>query len=133
MGILKKLMKKTNKPSKGASGKSVKGSKVHKGGPSKMKIAAVGAGIAGLVATAYAAYFFLGPKGKKHQQQAKSWIIKMKGDVVEKLETVKDITKPMYHEIINSVAAQYEKDMKAGHTEIAAVANELKKHWKSFV
>ncbi len=93
-----------------------------------LKYTAIGVSLAGLAATAY---FFLGPKGKKHQQHAKAWAIKMKGDVVEKLEKARDITEPIYHNIIDTVAKEYKKGMKAGHEEINALATDLKKHWKT--
>lgn len=93
-----------------------------------VKLAVVGASLAGLAATAY---FFFGPKGKKHRQHAKSWAIKMKGEVVEKLEKAQEITEPIYQEIINNVAKEYVKGKKAGQSEIAALATDLKKHWKS--
>lgn len=88
----------------------------------------VGAGLAGLAASAY---FFLGPKGKKNQKHAKAWAIKMKGDVIEKLETAKEISEPVYHEIIDSVSKDYEKGMRAGKVEIDELAKDLKKHWKT--
>lgn len=93
-----------------------------------VKLAVVGASLAGLAATAY---FFFGPKGKKHRQHAKAWAIKMKGDVVEKLERAREITEPVYLEIIDTVAKEYEKGKKASRPEIEALAVDLKKHWKS--
>ncbi|MCJ7786711.1 hypothetical protein MUP06_00645 [Patescibacteria group bacterium] len=102
--------------------------KTTKSGSSAVKLAVLGASIAGLAATAY---FFFGPKGKKHQRHAKAWAIKMKGDVVEKLETARDISEPVYHEIIDSVAVEYEKGKKASRKEIKALAQDLKKHWKT--
>ena len=93
-----------------------------------VKIAVIGASLAGLAATAY---FFFGPKGKKHRQHAKAWAIKMKGEVVEKLENAREITQPIYQEIIDSVAREYKKGKKAGQPEIEALATDLKKHWKS--
>jgi len=93
-----------------------------------VKLAVVGASLAGLAATAY---FFFGPKGKKHRQHAKAWAIKMKGDVVEKLERAREITEPVYLEIIDTVAKEYEKGKKASRPEIEALAKDLKKHWKS--
>ena len=92
-----------------------------------MKLGILGASLAGLAA----GYFFLGPKGKKHQKHAKAWAIKMKGDVVEKLEMAREVSEPVYHEIIDSVAAEYIRGMKAGHEEINALAQDLKKHWKT--
>jgi hypothetical protein len=93
-----------------------------------VKLAVIGASLAGVAATAY---FFFGPKGKKHRQHAKAWAIKMKGDVVEKLEQAKEITEPIYHEIIDSVSKDYTTGKKAGKAEIDAMAKDLKKHWTS--
>lgn len=93
-----------------------------------MKYAVIGASLAGLAATAY---FFFGPKGKKHRQHAKAWAIKMKGEVVEKLENAREITEPVYREIIDTVAKEYKKGKKAGQSEIESLATDLKKHWKS--
>jgi len=93
-----------------------------------VKYAVIGASLAGLATTAY---FFFGPKGKKHRQHAKAWAIKMKGEVVEKLEKAREITEPVYREIIDSVARDYKKGKKASQPEIAALAADLKKHWKS--
>lgn len=93
-----------------------------------MGVGIIGAGLAGLAATAY---FFLGPKGRKHQQHAKAWAIKMKGDVVEKLEKAREVSEPIYHEIIDTVAREYAKGMKASKPEITALASDLKKHWRT--
>jgi hypothetical protein len=93
-----------------------------------VKVAVIGASLAGLAASAY---FLFGPKGKKHRQQAKAWAIKMKGDVVEKLEKARKITQPVYLEIIDTVAREYKKSKKASQPEIDALAADLKKHWKS--
>ena len=93
-----------------------------------VKYAVIGASLAGLAATAY---FFFGPKGKKRREHAKAWAIKMKGEVVEKLEKAREITEPVYLEIIDTVAKEYKKGKKAGQPEIEALATDLKKHWKS--
>jgi len=93
-----------------------------------VQLAVIGASLAGLAATAY---FLFGPKGKKHRQHAKAWAIKMKGEVIEKLETAREITEPVYLEIIDTVAKEYEKGKKASQPEVEALAKDLKKHWKS--
>jgi hypothetical protein len=93
-----------------------------------VKLAVIGASLAGLAATAY---FLFGPKGKKNRQHAKAWAIKMKGEVVEKLESAREITEPVYREIIDTVAKEYKKGRKASQPEIEALATDLKKHWKA--
>lgn len=102
--------------------------KTKKGGSGAVELAVVGATLAGLAATTY---FFFGPKGKTHQKHAKAWAIKMKGDVVEKLEQAREMSEPAYQEIIDSVAVEYTKGKKASQEEIDALAQDLKKHWKT--
>jgi len=101
---------------------------VKKSGSSVMKLAVIGASLAGLAATAY---FFLGSKAKERQKHAKAWAVKMKADVIEKLEMAREITEPVYHEIIDSVAVEYTKGKKASQKEIKELAQDLKKHWKT--
>lgn len=55
----------------------------------------------------------------------------MKGDVIEKLETAREISEPVYREIIDSVAVKYEKAKKGDTKEIQEIAQDLKKHWKA--
>lgn len=97
-------------------------------GSEAVKLAVLGASLAGLAASAY---FFFGPNGKKNQKHAKSWAIKMKGDVVEKLEKAKEVSEPVYHQIIDTVAMKYAKGAKISQVEIDEIAKDLKKHWKT--
>ena len=91
------------------------------------KVVTVGAGMAALAA---AGYFFLGPKGKKNQRSTRAWMIKMKGDVVEKLESMQDITKETYDTLVDKVGVAYEA-VADNRDEVAQLATELKSHWKS--
>lgn len=86
---------------------------------------------AGLAALAAGAYFFLGPKGKKHQKQMKGWMVKMKGEVLEKLEDAKEVSEPIYNDIVDAVAKANEVKGKIPETEIRALALDLKKQWRS--
>lgn len=85
---------------------------------------------AGLAALAAAGYFFLGPKGKKNQQKTRAWMIKMKGDVIEKLESVQDITREAYDAIVDTASGAYEAAA-GSKEEVEKLARELKAHWKS--
>ena len=93
-----------------------------------IKLAVLGASLAGIAA---GAYFVFGPKGKKHREHAKAWAIKMKGEVVEKMEKAKKITEPIYLDIIDAVTKEYKKGKKASQPEIEALATDLKKHWRT--
>ncbi len=87
---------------------------------------AIGAGLAALAA---AGYFFLGPNGKKNRKMTRGWMIKMKGEVVEKLESMKDISEEAYNKTVDAVAKAYTAT--GGKEEVAKLAKELKSHWKS--
>lgn len=97
--------------------------------PSKARLVVAGVVIAGLAATAY---FFFGPNGKKHQKHAKAWAVKMKAEVIEKLEAAREVTEPVYNKIIDSVATEYVGAKKANKEQIDELVADLKKHWSAF-
>lgn len=90
------------------------------------KVVTISAGVAAIAA---AGYFFWGPDGKKNRAKTKGWMIKMKGDVVEKLESVQEITKETYDAIVDTVSGAYETAA-GGKEEVAKLARELKSQWK---
>lgn len=63
----------------------------------------IGATVAALGA---AAYVMFGPDAKKNKKVIRGWAIKMKGEIIEKLEDAKEISEPVYHNIIDSVSAK---------------------------
>ncbi|MEX1051963.1 MAG: hypothetical protein WEC83_01080 [Patescibacteria group bacterium] len=104
-------------------------SKSTSNGPSKAGLVIAGVAIASLAATAY---FFFGPGGKKHQKHAKAWAVKMKAEVIERLEAAREVTEPVYNEIIDSVATEYAGAKKANKEQIDELVADLKKHWSIF-
>ncbi len=85
---------------------------------------------AGVAAIAAAGYFLFGPNGKNNRKVIKGWTVKMKGEVLEKIEKLKDITPEMYNAIIDEVAAKYAKLKHINGEEIAMVTTDLKKYWR---
>jgi DNA-binding transcriptional ArsR family regulator len=55
----------------------------------------------------------------------------MKGEILEKLEKLKDVTPEMYNTIIDEVSAKYGKLKNISEEEVAAIAVDLKKHWRA--
>jgi gas vesicle protein len=94
------------------------------------KALVVGAGVA--VASA-AAYLLMGPEGKKNRKQIKGWTIKMKGEMIEKLEGLKEVTEPMYHKIVDDISAKYAKLRDVDQADVEQVVDEVKRHWKALV
>lgn len=98
-----------------------------KNGVSAGAVIAIGAGVAALAA---GSYFFFGPEGKKNRGKLTGWMIKMKGEVVEKMESAKEMTEAAYNTIVDKVAATYGKKYAVAADEIKAFAEGLKKQWK---
>lgn len=101
---------------------------VSKKGLSAKQVIGIGAGVAALSA---AAYVLFGPNGKKNQKAIRSWAVKMKGEIIEKFEEAKELTEPVYHNIIDKVQAKYAKFKNVDQKELKATVNEIKKHWKA--
>jgi len=97
-----------------------------KGGVSGKTIAGVGAGIAVLTA---AAYILFGPDGKKNRKLIRGWAVKMKGEIIEKFEAAKELTEPVYHQIVDTIKAKYAKLKNVNPKELDQVVSEIKKHW----
>ncbi len=98
----------------------------------KVNKATVAAG-AGLVAAAAAgAYFLFGTKeGKKTQKKMKGWMVKAKGEVMDKLEDMKDVSEDSYYDVVDKVTKKYSKLKKVQGPEIESLVKDLRKHWKN--
>jgi gas vesicle protein len=97
-----------------------------KGGVGK----AIAAGV-GVAAVSAAAYLLFGPEGKKNRKKINGWAVKMKGEMIEKFEDMKEVTEPMYHKVVDEISAKYAKTKGVSQEEITGVVAELKKHWKA--
>jgi len=91
------------------------------------KVIAIASGIAALGA---ASLYFFGPKGKAHRAELKGWMLKMKAEIVEKLEDSKEVTAEAYEKIVDAISARYAKLGKVDTAELATYVAKLKKGWK---
>jgi hypothetical protein len=88
--------------------------------------------IGGLVAAAAGAYFIHGNKAaQKKIKQVKGWALKAKGEVLERIEKIKEVDENLYHQAIDTVMKKYEGVKSIDTTELAAVSKDLKSHWKN--
>ncbi|MCX6754064.1 MAG: hypothetical protein NTV03_03355 [Candidatus Nomurabacteria bacterium] len=101
-----------------------------KKGMSAGAVVGIGATVAALGA---AAYIMFGPDAKKNKKAIKGWAVKMKGEIIEKLEQAKEITEPVYHKIIDEVSAKYAKAKNINAKDVELAVAEVKKHWKTMV
>ncbi len=84
---------------------------------------------ASALALAAGAYYFFGPEGKKNRGAFKGWMIKMKGEIIEKMEQAKDVSEESYYKIVDTIAAKYGKNAKVVPAELKAFVTSLKSQW----
>ncbi len=85
--------------------------------------------IAGIAAISVATYLLAGPNGKKNRKDLKAWMVKMKADVAEKIEDMKEVSASKYHDIVDEVANKYSKMENIKPADIKAEVLNLKKEW----
>ena len=88
---------------------------------------AVGATVA---AAAAAGYMLFGPEGKQNRKKIQGWMVRMKGEIIEKFESLKNLTEPEYNRIIDSVAAKYAVAKNVDQRDIQGVIRDARRHWK---
>ncbi len=104
--------------------------KTAKKGVTAGEVVGVGATIAALGA---AAYVLFGPDAKKNKKKIKGWAVKMKGEIIEKLEEAKEVSEPVYHNVVDKVSEKYSKLKNIDSKEVEEAVAEIKKHWKAMV
>jgi len=95
------------------------------------KKAAIGVGIAAIVAAAAGTFFLYGTKkGAKTRKQIKGWMLKAKGEILEKIEDAKDLSQETYNKIVDEIQAKYKAVKSIDAKDLADFSKEMKSHWK---
>lgn len=93
---------------------------------------AVGMGVGMLAALSAGAYYLYGTKeGAKKRTKMRGWVLKAKGEVMEKLENLKVVNEETYHEVVANVVKKYRGIKNIDPKEVEALVADLKKHWKN--
>jgi hypothetical protein len=89
-------------------------------------------GLGALAALSAGAYFLYGTKeGAKRRVKIKGWMLKAKGEVLEKLELLKEVNEEAYNKVIDTVTKKYAGLKHVDQNEFDALVTDLKKHWKN--
>lgn len=79
------------------------------------------------------AYFLYGSKeAVKNRKHLKGWVVKAKGEVIEKLEKIKAESEEEYNTVVDAVLRKYKAVKSIDTNEVDALGRDLKKHWKAF-
>ncbi len=87
----------------------------------------------GILAASFAgAYYLYGTKdGAKKKEKIKGWMLKAKGEVLEKLENLKDVNEGSYNDLVSNVMKKYQVIKSIDKVELEKLGADLKKHWKN--
>lgn len=88
----------------------------------------VGAGV-GLAALSAGAYFLYGKDGAENRKKVRGWTLKARGEMLEKLEKMRELNEKKYHEVVDAVAARYKKLKEVDAKELNGLVKEAKGFW----
>lgn len=92
----------------------------------------MGVGLTAAAVAAAGAYFLYGSdKATKNRKVVKSWALKAKAEVLEKLEDAKEMSADEYEELIAAVAGTYASAKGATKKDLKEFAGEMQDHWKT--
>jgi soluble cytochrome b562 len=101
------------------------------GAAKKNHAVAAGVGLGAAAVAAAGAFFLYGSKNAaKNRKQVKSWALKAKAEVLEKLEDASEMTQAEYDQLIKSVSGAYAGAKNASKKDIIEFSKEMKDHWK---
>jgi hypothetical protein len=88
----------------------------------------VGAGV-GLAALAAGAHFLYGKEGAENRKKVRGWALKARGEMLEKLEQMREVNEKKYHEVVDKVADRYKKLKQVDRKELNGLVKEAKSLW----
>ena len=92
----------------------------------------VGLGIGMLAALSAGAYYLYGTKeGAKRRLRIRGWMLKAKGEIIEKMESLKEVNEKNYNALVENVMKKYQGVKNIDPAEVKALVSDLKKHWKN--
>ncbi|OIO31901.1 MAG: hypothetical protein COZ49_01395 [Candidatus Yonathbacteria bacterium CG_4_10_14_3_um_filter_47_65] len=87
--------------------------------------------LATAAAIAAGGYFLYGKDAAKNRKRVKGWMLKVKGEVLDEIEKLKEIDEERYHKIVDNVVGKYKMAKDADKKELEGIIKELKGHWDS--
>ena len=94
------------------------------------------AGGIGLAAASVAAvaggYLLYGVKdAAKNRKKVRGWALKAKGEILEKIENMQEVTEDKYQNVVDAVNKKYSSLKNVDPMELTALISDAKKHWKT--
>lgn len=91
----------------------------------------IGIGITAAAVAAAGAFFLYGSKNAaRNRKTVKSWTLKAKAEVLEKIEQAKNMTKEEYDQLIDTVSNLYQNAKNTSKVDLSTFKKEMKDHWQ---
>lgn len=90
----------------------------------------IGAGLSVAALAAIGAYFLTGKNGEKNRDTIRGWMLRMKGEVLEKVEDLKTLKKEDYYRIVDEAAARYDRLERVSSEELKRLTEDMKGAWE---
>ncbi|MEK7552238.1 MAG: YtxH domain-containing protein [Patescibacteria group bacterium] len=69
-------------------------------------------------------------KGKEERKKIKDWVSTLKDEIIQKLESLKDINKEVYDKVVDEVSEKFNQIKDLSQAEIEVVKKTLKGGWE---
>lgn len=90
----------------------------------------IGFGLTAAAVSAAGAYFLYGSKDAvKNRKKVKGWMLKAKGEILEKLEKAEAITEEEYKALVETASKAYGTVKSATEGEVKDFQREMRQHW----
>lgn len=91
----------------------------------------IGVALTAAAAGALGAYFLTGSKhAAQNRKLVKSWMLKAKADILERIEEAKNMTAEEFSDLIDTVSAGYAAAQKVSRRDMSEFKDEMVAHWK---
>lgn len=88
------------------------------------------AGIGLATVAALGVYFLRGKSGAQNREKVAGWMLKMKGEILERIEEIRELDEAEYYIIVDETSARYAALKKVGADELKHLTAELKGAWR---
>src|SRR5256885_1917683 len=80
-------------------------------------------------AGASGAYFLYGKRGAQNREKIEGWALQLKGEVLERMEKLKDINQQAYDQLVDETASRYGRTKRVSAHELKHLTAEMKNAW----
>ncbi|MCI0532759.1 hypothetical protein L0Y49_00910, partial [bacterium] len=96
----------------------------------KIATNAASAGITAAAIASIGSYLLYGSKNAvKNRAKARGWMLRIKAEVLDKLDDLKEVDEKVYFDIVEKAAKKYGVSDKVDRAELEELTSDLKKHW----